>query len=220
MVSYKIKGWDDMIYTKEMIKKQNEKILKRRKIKKIILLPIFCLVIVMAGFIGYQKLIKHDNNVSFLGLRQYVVMTGSMSPEYEIGDLIVVRKASAPSIQLGDVITYSAGQESTVTHRVVDIVQKNGQVYYQTKGDSNNTPDTELVPYTSVQGKVFFNIHQAGKLITTFITGCGSILIFILVIFSYSKTVREEERMIAREDARKKYNTCKYKKETVTHDIV
>ena len=207
-----------MIYTKEKIKKENEKILRRRKVLKWVFTPVIILIIVTALYVGYQKLIKHNNNVSIFGFQQYVIMTGSMSPQYEAGDLIVVRKSSPTSIHTGDVITYAAGTENTVTHRVIEVVNQGGTTYYRTKGDGNNTSDGDLIPYSQVQGKAIMHFSKVGQYINKFLTGLGSIVVFIVVFLSYSKYVHEEERMIAREEARKKYNTCKYKKETKIND--
>ena len=207
-----------MIYTKEMIKEENEKTLKRRRIRRIVLLPVISLFVLLLLYVGYHKVVLKDNNISILGMRQYIIMTGSMSPHYEVGDLIWIRKTSPTKIETDDVITYLAGTGDTVTHRVVEVVSQNGSMYYRTKGDHNNTADTDLVPYSMVQGKVFLRLPQAGKMIYSFVTGIGSVIVFALIFISYFKSVREEERMIAREDARKKFNVCKYKKETVTND--
>ena len=58
-----------------------------------------------------------------------------------------------------DIITFETGNDSNVTHRVVDFVE--GKI--QTKGDANLSPDTELVSYENVKGKVMdFKIPYVG----------------------------------------------------------
>ena len=44
---------------------------------------------------------------SFLGYKFFVVLTGSMSPTFDVGDLVVVKETEPEAISVGDVITYS-----------------------------------------------------------------------------------------------------------------
>ena len=63
--------------------------------------------------------------------------------------IIYYKHVDEQEIAPGDVITYDLNG-TLVTHRVKEIV--NGQ--YRTQGDANNIEDQQLVPYSSVQGKV------------------------------------------------------------------
>ena len=199
------------IYTNEMIKEKYARKNRKKKIIRIITTPLVVLIILFAIYTGYFKFIKKSNNISFFGYKQYIVMTGSMQPSYNIGDLIFEKEIAKEDIKLNDVITYSLenGQD-TVTHRVIDIIEENGETYYQFKGDNNNSPDPDLVTYEQIQGKVIYKIDRLGSLIAEFVSGTGVILILIIFILSYMKTNRKEERRIAREDARSRYNKPKY----------
>ena len=199
------------IYTNEMIKEKYARKNRKKKIIRIITTPVVVLILLLAIYTGYFKFIKKSNNISFFGYKQYIVMTGSMQPSYNIGDLIFEKEIAKEDIKLNDVITYSleSGQD-TVTHRVIDIIEENGETYYQFKGDNNNSPDPDLVTYEQIQGKVIYKIDRLGSLIAEFVSGTGVILILIIFILSYMKTNRKEERRIAREDARSRYNKPKY----------
>ena len=199
------------IYTNEMIKEKYARKNRKKKIIRIITTPVVVLILLLAIYTGYFKFIKKSNNISFFGYKQYIVMTGSMQPSYNIGDLIFEKEIAKEDIKLNDVITYSleSGQD-TVTHRVIDIIEENGETYYQFKGDNNNSPDPDLVTYEQIQGKVIYKIDKLGSLIAEFVSGTGVILILIIFILSYMKTNRKEERRIAREDARSRYNKPKY----------
>ena len=62
--------------------------------------------------------------------------------------LIVLTDSMYPVIETGDVIAFfdPAGNGSTiVTHRVMEIVEEDGQTKWRTKGDNNNTEDRLLV---------------------------------------------------------------------------
>ena len=200
-----------MIYTNEIIKKKYEKKLIIKRLLKIVYVPIIAGIILITIFAGYKKYVKHENNISILGFRQYVVATGSMEPEYNIGDLIVIRETTKEEIKIGDVINYiSETGIDTITHRVVDIIQKDGQTYYKTKGDNNNSVDPELVNYSQVKGILVFKISKLGTVITKMFTGTGITILFAVIILSYIRDKNKEEKIIARENARKLYNVPKY----------
>ena len=200
-----------MIYTNEIIKKKYEKKLIIKRLLKIVYVPIIAGIILITIFAGYKKYVKHENNISILGFRQYVVATGSMEPEYNIGDLIVIRETTKEEIKIGDVINYiSETGIDTITHRVVDIIQKDGQTYYKTKGDNNNSVDPELVNYSQVKGILVFKISKLGTVITKMFTGTGITILFAIIILSYIRDKNKEEKIISRENARKLYNVPKY----------
>lgn len=200
-----------MIYTNEIIKKKYEKKLIIKRLLKIVYVPIIAGIILITILAGYKKCVKHENNISILGFRQYVVATGSMEPEYNIGDLIVIRETTKEEIKIGDVINYiSETGIDTITHRVVDIIQKDGQTYYKTKGDNNNSVDPELVNYSQVKGILVFKISKLGTVITKMFTGTGITILFAVIILSYIRDKNKEEKTISRENARKLYNVPKY----------
>ena len=200
-----------MIYTNEIIKKKYEKKLIIKRLLKIVYVPIIAGIILITILVGYKKYVKHENNISILGFRQYVVSTGSMEPEYNIGDLIVIRETTKEEIKIGDVINYiSETGIDTITHRVVDIIQKDGQTYYKTKGDNNNSVDPELVNYSQVKGILVFKISKLGTVITKMFTGTGITILFAVIILSYIRDKNKEEKIISRENARKLYNVPKY----------
>ena len=97
------------------------------------------------------------------GHRLYVVLSGSMSPAFEAGGLVVVRPAEAEEIVVGDIITYWEPGEGAklTTHRVVEVEDENG-LQFITKGDANEVVDQEPVPAENLVGKVVFAIPYAG----------------------------------------------------------
>jgi signal peptidase len=96
------------------------------------------------------------------GYHLYVVHTGSMTPTYRPGDLIVDRPDHAP-VRPGEVITFRHSDLTTdvVTHRVVDVTAA-GEVH--TKGDANATPDAWTIRPGQVQGRVAFGVPWLGFL--------------------------------------------------------
>ena len=202
-----------MVYTNEDIK---QKMIRKKRIKtafKIIFLPILAIIFILVGYISYMKYIKHETDINIFGFREYVVSTGSMEPNYNVGDLIIVKEQKKDDIKVDDVINFKIGNgNETVTHRVTEIVEKDGETYYKTKGDNNSSEDVDLVKANQIQGTVVFKINQLGAILMNLLTETGILIIFVVVILSYIRTNRKEERRIAREDARKLYNVPKYEK--------
>lgn len=200
-----------MIYTNEMIKEKNNQKEKRRKIFKIISFPFIMLILLLILYVGYMKYIKKENDINILGFRQYMVATGSMEPQYNVGDVIIIKETPKEKIKVGDVINYiSTNGVDTITHRVVEILEKDGETYYRTKGDNNNGEDPELVNFNQVQGVLVLKISNLGTILTKMLTGTGIVIIFAFVILSYLRDKNKEEKRIARENARKAYNVPKY----------
>ena len=202
-----------MIYTNEIIEKINLKKEKRKKIRKIIFFPILLLIIFFVVDIFFQKFVQKKNNVEFFGIKPFIIMTGSMEPNLNVGDMIITKKVSSQDeIQIGDVVTYSLENgRDTVTHRVTDIVYEDGQKLYQTKGDNNNSPDSDLVKFENIIGKKFYNIPGLGMKISYIFTETGIIIMALIILIHYKISSDKTNKIIAREEARKLYNTPKYK---------
>ena len=79
--------------------------------------------------------------------------TGSMSPTITSGSIALVREIPATEIKVGDVVTVDRSPELPVTHRVVEIVAREGDaVTFRMKGDANDTADP--VDYTKTTVRV------------------------------------------------------------------
>jgi signal peptidase len=86
------------------------------------------------------------------------VMTGSMSPAIDAGDMVVVAKYQEAPPQIGDIVTYWQDSRSLVTHRIVQRLE-NG--YMQTKGDANHEADGGWTDPAHLVGKVVFTLPYA-----------------------------------------------------------
>jgi signal peptidase I len=78
------------------------------------------------------------------GYRTMTMLTGSMAPEIEPGDVTVVTPIDVTDVTEGMVITYHQpiGEHALVTHRVVSVDKTlDGTVTVQTKGDANEAID-------------------------------------------------------------------------------
>lgn len=99
------------------------------------------------------------------------VMSDSMEPTLERGDLVVVKGVEGGKIDSGDIVVYrSPFKRIAVVHRVIDVENHNGKRYFITKGDNDETnplSDQEVgiaPPLTEedIKGEVVFSIPKVG----------------------------------------------------------
>ncbi len=123
-----------------------------------------------------------------LGFQVFTVISGSMAPTYNVGDLIYVKKVDPTAIAVGDPVTFILNEELVVaTHRVVDIDRENQCLY--TKGDANEIADHAPVHYNNVIGVPKFRIPKLGYVSDfiqnppgTYIT-IGAAVVLIILVF-------------------------------------
>ncbi len=99
-----------------------------------------------------------------LGVYPAVIVSGSMRPTLEIGDLTIVKGGFSSEIGIGDLIQYRTINGVTITHRVVDIGSQGGLGYFITKGDANSVSDAPVY-LQQVDGKVVFTLPKVGWIV-------------------------------------------------------
>ena len=120
-----------------------------------------------------------------------VVVSGSMVPTLEIGDLIVVRGVDSREITVGTIIVFHSPRdyETLIVHRVYGLEQKGDEVYFRTKGDYNPRPDDWIVPANYVVGMFIARIPYVGVIVLRLREPLGMsvivILILILIIYMF-----------------------------------
>ena len=85
------------------------------------------------------------------------VASGSMYPNINLGDLVIVQKCNVNDLEVGTVIEYKR-KDFSVIHRVVEITQKNGEFTLITQGDNNDGPDMDPVKEDQIVGRVIARI--------------------------------------------------------------
>lgn len=139
-----------------------------------------------------------------LGYRVFTVISGSMEPEYSVGDLIYVKEVDPSTIKVNDPITFVLNENLVVaTHRVVEIDAENQHFY--TKGDANKIPDASPVHFNNVIGVPKFSIPLLGYVSDfiqnppgMYITVAAGVILIIFVflpdIISKKKDDKEEDK--------------------------
>jgi signal peptidase len=107
--------------------------------------------------------------LSFTGnVKARIVLTGSMAPAINTGDIIVTTPMSRRTPVVGDVVTYQAkrfnGDSVAVfSHRIISGDMEKGFIV---KGDSNKSPDSQKPKAEDILGVVIFVIPFIGHLLT------------------------------------------------------
>ncbi|GGM67170.1 signal peptidase [Halarchaeum rubridurum] len=119
----------------------------------------------------------------------YTVLSSSMSPAIEAGDVVVVDGVDPADVEERDVVTFhppeghQLASVERVTHRVVDVVERDGTLYFETKGDANEQADSALVPASNVVGTVWFTIPKIGYVTQFAGTPLGTVTLVIVPAF-------------------------------------
>jgi signal peptidase len=120
------------------------------------------------------------------GRTTLAVAGGSMEPAIHLGSAIVVEPVDAHSLAVGDVVSLRSGPNRAVfSHRIIRVVDRDGTVWIETKGDANAAADPSLTPASQVIGRASVTIPGAGYLIAllsslhgiVFVVSLGLVLI-------------------------------------------
>ena len=151
-----------------------------KKIWNIVSTALVVLIVLCAVFLMGSRI---------MGYQVYTVLSGSMEPEYSVGDLLYVKDVDVNTIKVGDPITFILNEDLVVaTHRVVRVDAENQRFY--TKGDANEIEDSEPVHFNNVIGVPQFAIPKLGY-VSNFVQnppgmyitiGVGVILIFAVFL--------------------------------------
>jgi len=103
-----------------------------------------------------------------------LVLSGSMQPMMDAGDVVIIAKVPADVIKEGDIIQFRKEEKITVMHRVIEIQETEGAKFFITKGDDNDEPDKDPVIPQNVVGKLVLTIPKIGWasiVVKSFFTG-------------------------------------------------
>lgn len=197
----------------EYYNKKIQNKLKWQKIKRICIriITIFLLAMIIINFIILlQMKITPDETPSLFGLKAFCIISGSMKPEINVNDIIIVKEVGQEKIKINDIISFKINQE-TITHRVINIEYGNdGKVYYITKGDANNAEDGERITFDNIEGKYIFRIQKIGSIVTALQNKTTLIITMVILVILY---LIEQRSMMKKEKRSKERAEYESKKE-------
>jgi len=134
--------------------------------------------------------IQTSNNPSHIpsvfGIRLMTVLTGSMKPSINSGDIVVIKSIQPDKLTIGDVITYKKNNKTLITHRVINIENVDNKIFLKTKGDDNNVSDEYIIEEDMILGKMIFKIPKLGYIGGFIRTPLGFIIFIVLPLLMLS----------------------------------
>ena len=196
-----------MLYTNQEISKRKNIEIKLKNILNIIIYIILTIIMAYNISLIIQSVLKPNKTPSFLGIKTYVIISGSMEPNINIGDIVITKDKE--DLQVGDIISYRKGH-SVITHRISQVsYNENGEKIYKTKGDNNNTEDSEEISTADIEGKVVKVIPKLGKI--SLVLQNKVIIIMVLIVFYMliSKNYKKNKKLNSRHLKRMEYEKNK-----------
>ena len=183
--------------------------IKENKFLKILITVIrtlsMVLLILLIAITAFQRITKH--NFAIGGIRVFTIISESMLPEYEIGDMIISIETPAEDIKVGDNVVYNGLVDDfkgkVVSHKVVSKDKTKDGYTFITKGTNNTVEDPEINE-SQIMGKVVYKtvfLSFISKIINN--TTAFYLLIFITfvtLVFFEIVDVAEERRREKEED--------------------
>jgi len=135
-----------------------------------------------------------------------VVKSGSMEPYIKTGGIVVIKPST--TYEVNDVITFGADTKTQIptTHRIVAKEVIGGSQVFTTKGDANDTEDSETTEFDEIRGKVILTIPYLGYVLDFakqpigfgLLVGIPALLIIfeeIFKIISEIKAIRRKKQL-------------------------
>lgn len=180
------------------------------------ILVVLCLLV--AAIIIFQKI--SDSNKSIAGYRIFRVITGSMEPEYDVGEVVVSKEIDPKSIKVGDDIvylgTYGEYNGKIIMHSVIAIdTDQNGNLNFHAKGLHSSSVEDPQIKASQIYGVVIFKskiLTVLFKLATNIYSLFIIISVLVLNVFiSFRMSVKQKmEQLAEANDAEEDDNNMNY----------
>ena len=136
-----------------------------------------------------------------LGGTSLTVLTGSMQPTLNPGDVIAIRSIPVEDIRIGDIVTYQAesNDPALITHRVTGLGFNADGIVLTMQGDANGAADPPVVA-EQVRGVYMYRVPLIGH-VFALVGGSGTLLVTVLgvallgyALFAFIRPYRREKR--------------------------
>lgn len=157
---------------------RGRKVLSR--LNKGITITIYGLIVLMLFIVLISFHTDKVKDRTFMGYRFFNILSDSMKPKFEAGDLIFTKKVDPTTLEVGDIITFYFRDGTVVTHQIHEITTIDTNEAFITKGVNVNEIDPEPVYHHQVIGKYSFSIPKAGLFIEFMRSTWGYVLFIAL----------------------------------------
>lgn len=148
-------------------------------------ITLIILVFLVSFYLAFD-FFKPELTVKFLGFKPYVVMSNSMEPEINVGDIVIVKRHDITNLKVGDIVTFIPRKNMYVTHYLAELRQENGKYYMRTRPYGmveRDRWDYQTLTEERYIGKSVFVIPFIGHIFLFFRTFYGIVTLLLIVIF-------------------------------------
>mgnify|MGYP004552186903 FL=1 len=161
-----------------------------KRVGGILISVVLWAVILLAALFAFTTLATKDTNhvASLAGYTPLSVVSDSMSPTFDAGDLIIIRKCDPATLQEGDIVTFHTiinNEFSLNTHRITEIQEDGGARSYVTKGDNNAIADVHMITDGDIVGRFVTRLPKFGKVVDFLSSSMGFLLVIVLPLLIF-----------------------------------
>jgi len=151
-----------------------------KKLFKITLGIFFSLLLITIGVLFVGRMSENDQNI--FGYRSFIILSDSMKPTFQAGDLIFVKSVDIDTLRVGDIISYKSRNPVSfgdiITHQIIEIKPDGKQ--FITQGINAESSDEYVVYEDLILGKYQAKVPKLGYVIQFMQSNTGFVLMFIV----------------------------------------
>lgn len=175
----------------------DEAVKKHGFFRKVVGNLVFYLMLILIVFGAFLASEQDGRPKNIFGYSYFTVLTTSMQSEIPKGSLVITKNTPADEIKKNQDITFFKDQDTTITHRVVEIFENyskdekgNPQRAFRTKGIENPAPDKDLVMPANIIGVVVFSSPFLGFILSYVKQNIIIVIIMFTLIVFFIKSLR------------------------------
>ncbi len=147
-------------------------------------------VILLAALFAFTTLATKDSShvANLEGFTPLSVVSDSMAPTFQAGDLIIIRSCDPASLKEGDIVTFHTiinNEFALNTHRIAEIQGQADARSYVTKGDNNDIADIHMITDGDIVGKYVARLPHFGRVVEFLSSSMGFLLVIVLPLLIF-----------------------------------
>ena len=176
---------------------------KAKKVIKIVIKLLYQILIIFCALLTAVIILQKisDSNRSIGGYRIFRVITGSMEPEYQVGEVVICKETDPKNISVGEDIVYLGkyGEYNgkIIMHNVVEIEnEENGRLTFHAKGLNSSSVEDPKINQDQIYGIVIYKsklLTILYKLATNIYSVFIIVSILVLNVFLTFKNSKKEK---------------------------
>jgi signal peptidase I len=130
------------------------------------------------------------------------VLSGSMQPQFQRGDVLVLKPIDRSAVIRGQVLMLptAQGDGSLFVHRVIEVDHTKGSTLVRTKGDANPVPDADTLRITSTEVPLVTGVINMSLAPMIAVGKAGIVFLFVLLLIAVGSLFYPRQRGSHRSD--------------------